>query len=200
MQVCDMCDIVAIMLRGAMSVRKRKWINNGVQKEAWVVNFNDASGKRRLKTFATKKDADVFAGVATAVGSGSIPEPMTRGYRPIEFSAKLPDNGWKKGGARQAVAEAFRAQCPAVEPTTLSVVLHLTAEITRASAIADVDNLLKPAIDALKGLAWMDNTQVCELLVRRIPSRQRRLVMKIWQIPGPVALNHLNALTQAGMM
>lgn len=43
-----------------MSIRKRKWVTNGVEKEAWVVNYTDASGKRRLKTFEKKKDASTF--------------------------------------------------------------------------------------------------------------------------------------------
>ncbi|AFL49023.1 integrase [Sinorhizobium fredii] len=47
-----------------MSVRKRKWTRNGVEKEAWVVNYTDIKGVRRLKTFARKKDADVFAATA----------------------------------------------------------------------------------------------------------------------------------------
>lgn len=49
-----------------MSVRKRKWTTpKGVEKEAWIVDYSDMSGKRRLKTFAKKKDADQFAATAT---------------------------------------------------------------------------------------------------------------------------------------
>jgi integrase len=45
-----------------MSVRKRKWTNaKGVEKEAWVVDYVDTNGTRRLKTFPKKKDADSFA-------------------------------------------------------------------------------------------------------------------------------------------
>lgn len=44
-----------------MSVRKRKWTTTaGVAKEAWAVDYVDGDGVRRLKTFARKKDADVF--------------------------------------------------------------------------------------------------------------------------------------------
>lgn len=42
------------------SVRKRKWTHNGVDREAWIVNYTDQAGKRRLKTFDKKKDADKF--------------------------------------------------------------------------------------------------------------------------------------------
>ncbi|RVK59137.1 site-specific integrase [Sinorhizobium meliloti] len=48
-----------------MSVRKRTWITpKGVEKSAWVVDYFDMAGKRRLKTFAKKKDADAFAATA----------------------------------------------------------------------------------------------------------------------------------------
>jgi integrase len=49
-----------------MSVRKRTWRNgDGSQGEAWVVNYTDAGGKRRLKSFDRKRDAESFE---TAVG------------------------------------------------------------------------------------------------------------------------------------
>lgn len=42
------------------SVRKRAWTHKGVEKEAWVVAYTDQGGKRRLKTFDKKKDADRY--------------------------------------------------------------------------------------------------------------------------------------------
>lgn len=48
-----------------MSVRKRTWTTpKGVEKSAWVVDYFDMAGKRRLKTFNKKKDADAFAATA----------------------------------------------------------------------------------------------------------------------------------------
>lgn len=47
--------------RGVMSIRKRSWKNSsGEVKEAWVVDYVDQAGKRRLKTFRRKKEADAF--------------------------------------------------------------------------------------------------------------------------------------------
>lgn len=43
------------------SIRKRTWTSRGEQKTAWVVDYFDQNGKRRLKTFATKKEADAWA-------------------------------------------------------------------------------------------------------------------------------------------
>lgn len=49
-----------------MSVRKRTWTTpKGVEKSAWVVDYVDTQGKRRLKTFAKKKEADQFAATAS---------------------------------------------------------------------------------------------------------------------------------------
>jgi integrase len=49
-----------------MSVRKREWTTRkGVNKEAWVVDYVDLQGKRRLKTFSKKKDADAYAATAS---------------------------------------------------------------------------------------------------------------------------------------
>jgi integrase len=59
-----------------MSVRKRRWKNRkGELKEAWIVDYVDPKGVRRMETFALKKqaderasqiDVDVRAGVHTA--------------------------------------------------------------------------------------------------------------------------------------
>ena len=50
---------------GPMSIRKRKWTTaKGVEKEAWIVDYPDGKGVRRMKTFARKKDADAFAATA----------------------------------------------------------------------------------------------------------------------------------------
>jgi integrase len=44
------------------SIRKRVWTSpRGVERSTWVVDYFDQAGKRRLKTFATKKEADAWA-------------------------------------------------------------------------------------------------------------------------------------------
>ncbi|TCK29005.1 site-specific recombinase XerD [Ancylobacter aquaticus] len=48
-----------------MSVRKRVWTTpKGEEKSAWVADYLDAKGTRRLKTFKLKKHADAFAATA----------------------------------------------------------------------------------------------------------------------------------------
>lgn len=44
-----------------MSIRKRTWkTGKGEEKTAWIVDYTDAKGTRRLKTFSKKKEADAF--------------------------------------------------------------------------------------------------------------------------------------------
>src|ERR1700730_14527141 len=44
-----------------MSVRKRTWKTAaGEARESWVVDYADQAGKRRLKTFKRKKEADAY--------------------------------------------------------------------------------------------------------------------------------------------
>lgn len=42
------------------SVAKREWTHKGETKTAWVVRYTDQGGKRRMKTFEKKKDADRY--------------------------------------------------------------------------------------------------------------------------------------------
>ncbi len=44
-----------------MAIRKRTWTSGGTERKAWVVDYQDQTGKRRLKTFRTKKAADSWA-------------------------------------------------------------------------------------------------------------------------------------------
>lgn len=49
-----------------MSVRKRTWTTaKGEEKTAWIVDYVDAKGIRRQKTFKLKKQADAFAATAS---------------------------------------------------------------------------------------------------------------------------------------
>jgi len=55
-----------------MSVRKREWVTRkGEHRAAWVLDYRDRQGKRRIETFAKKKDADARASeVAVDIGAG----------------------------------------------------------------------------------------------------------------------------------
>ena len=42
------------------SIRKRTWQSAGATKTAWVADYFDQTGKRRLRTFPTRKEADTW--------------------------------------------------------------------------------------------------------------------------------------------
>ena len=63
-----------------MSIRKRVWKNkDGSEGEAWVLAYTDASGKRRLKSFKRKVDAQHHATkVSTELAAGThVPHRMS---------------------------------------------------------------------------------------------------------------------------
>ena len=48
-----------------MAIRKRAWKTpSGAAREAWVVDYADATGKRRLKTFTTQGAAKAWLATA----------------------------------------------------------------------------------------------------------------------------------------
>jgi integrase len=55
-----------------LSVRKRSWTTRGGKpKEAWIADYVDQHGKRHIKTFARKRDADTYhSHVAVDVDAG----------------------------------------------------------------------------------------------------------------------------------
>jgi hypothetical protein len=62
-----------------MSVRKRIWKTaKGEAKEVWVVDYMDQAGKRRLKTFKRKKEANAYRARANV----EVRERRPFGFRP----------------------------------------------------------------------------------------------------------------------
>src|SRR5262245_58966873 len=43
------------------AVRKRQWTHNGETQETWIVDYRDLGGRRRHRTFGTRKEANDFA-------------------------------------------------------------------------------------------------------------------------------------------
>ena len=63
-----------------MSVRKRTWTNqDGAKGQAWVAEYTDHEGKRRLRTFETKQQADSFhVGVTGELRAGThVPDSQS---------------------------------------------------------------------------------------------------------------------------
>ena len=69
------------------SIRKRRWKTRGIERTAWVVNYTDATGTRRLKTFDTKKEADTWADTARLEVRQGIHTPASAS-RTVEQAAE----------------------------------------------------------------------------------------------------------------
>lgn len=52
------CPLVAYV--PFMTVRERTWTSNGAEKSAWIADYVDQHGKRHIKTFRTKKEAEAY--------------------------------------------------------------------------------------------------------------------------------------------
>ncbi len=46
------------------SIRKRTWTASGVEKSAWVLDYKDQSGARKVRQFPRRKDAEDFRDTA----------------------------------------------------------------------------------------------------------------------------------------
>jgi integrase len=90
-----------------MSVRKREWTNaKGEAKAAWVVDYVDTKGKRRLKTFQKKKEADAFAASASVeVREGT--HVADRETVTIEAASKLWIASSKAAGLERSSIEDY---------------------------------------------------------------------------------------------
>ncbi|MGO6724933.1 tyrosine-type recombinase/integrase [Rhizobium ruizarguesonis] len=90
-----------------MSVRKREWTTpKGAEKSAWVVDYTDAAGKRRLKTFAKKKDADAFAATTTVEIREGVHVAESASVT-VEAAGKLWIASAKAAGLERATIEDY---------------------------------------------------------------------------------------------
>src|SRR5690606_30551615 len=90
-----------------MSVRKREWVTQkGETKSAWVVDYLDTKGKRRLKTFARKKDADAFAAKASVEVREGV-HVADSASATVEEAARLWLTSAKTAGLERATVEDY---------------------------------------------------------------------------------------------
>ena len=86
-----------------MSIRKRKWNGpDGEAKFAWVVDFKDLGGTRRLRTFRLKKEADRF----TTKVRAELLDAELKAKGPAE-AATSPSHGSTNPGKDTVMNEAM---------------------------------------------------------------------------------------------
>jgi integrase len=116
-----------------MGIRKRAWEWKGKQKSAWVVDYFDLKGKRRLKTFKTKHEAEDFKATTRV--------DIKRGVHVADSdSITVSEAGklWIETGKEAGLVRSSREQCrqhldlhikPLIGDTKLS---KLTVPVVRA--------------------------------------------------------------------
>lgn len=71
-----------------MSIRRREWtVRGGVQKVAYVVDYVDQAGKRHIKTFPTKKEAESWGVTAR--------HEIKQGVHTAESQSRTIAEGWE---------------------------------------------------------------------------------------------------------
>lgn len=91
-----------------MSVRKREWTTaKGEPRTAWVVDYADQAGDRRLKTFSRKKDADAFSATATVEISQGVHTPASQSIT-IAEAGKLWIKSAEANGLERTTVDGYR--------------------------------------------------------------------------------------------
>src|SRR6516225_5846286 len=70
------------------SIRKRTWTRNGIERSAWIVDYFDQGGSRRLKTFATRREAETWKTTALFEVSKGIHTPASLSLTVAEVTLK----------------------------------------------------------------------------------------------------------------
>lgn len=87
------------------STRKRAWTSRGVERTAWVVDYFDQAGKRRLKTFKTKKEADAWSVTALHEVKQGVHTPASASITVAQCGARWLEHcaaeGLERGTIRQ---------------------------------------------------------------------------------------------------
>jgi integrase len=90
-----------------MSVRPRSWTTSKGLKKAWVVAYVDQVGKRRLKTFAKKKDADNFSATANVEIRAGIHTADSASITVAEAGKLWLETG-EQAGLERTTLDAYR--------------------------------------------------------------------------------------------
>ncbi len=87
------------------SVRKRTWKVGDMVKAAWVADYFDQAGKRRLKTFDTRKTADAWLVNARHEVSQGIHTPASASITVTAAAALWLEQGENDGLERSTLEQ-----------------------------------------------------------------------------------------------
>lgn len=87
------------------SIRKRKWMKGDEARSAWIANYTDQEGKRRIKTFPTKKAADAWLVNARHELSNGIHTPDSASITVAEAGQRWLDHCEREGLERSTIKQ-----------------------------------------------------------------------------------------------
>jgi integrase len=120
-----------------MSVRKRVWAApDGTEKSSWVVDYVDQRGKRRLRTFSRKKDADGFEITAKSEIRGGVHTPR-RETVTVEEAGQIWLQACTAAGLERTTVDTYRQ--------------HLNLHINPFLGQRKISELTAPIISAFEG-------------------------------------------------
>ena len=117
-----------------------------------------------------------------------VPQPRPRFAKRGKFAKAYTPSTHPVNAFRQAVALAAKAAGAQVHDRPVHVVIdavfarpasHARMKSPPALPRADVDNVAKGILDALNGVAWVDDKQVGRLVVEKSYGPQGRTVVRI---------------------
>lgn len=110
-------------------------------------------------------------------------EPKPKG-RP-RFAGGHAYTDAKTKAAETAVIDAFEFEAPLWEPTIETLRVEIDFHRTNQRP-ADLDNLAKTTLDALNGVAFVDDKQISELALRRFygAGEKARTEVRIYALEG----------------
>lgn len=184
-----------------MSIRKRKWTNRkGEEKIAWVVDYVDVKGTRRLKTFAKKKDADAFSATAKVEVREGI-HIAERDTVTVKQAGELWIASRENAGLERSTLEAYRSRfvlhiVPIIGSEKLSRITVPTVRAFADQLRADGRSaaMVKKALTALgsilsdaqeRGLATRNAVKEMSRRHNGAEKRSKRLLQPGVDIPTP---------------
>src|SRR5262245_16631272 len=79
------------------SIRKRTWRVGGAERTAWIVDYRDQGGVRRLKTFGSKREAERWRTEALHEVAQGVHTPASTSITVGEAFARWIENCEKEG-------------------------------------------------------------------------------------------------------
>jgi integrase len=120
------------------TVRKRTWTTGGEKKTAWVADYFDQDGKRRLKTFPTKKAADSWLPHAQVQVAAGMHTPESVSIT-VSEAAKLWIKRGDLEGLERSTVDKYRNHVEVIKKSLGPVKL---ARLTAPAVEAFRDDLL----------------------------------------------------------